>query len=372
MWEHFLTHYFGFRLPSDQDLEHLPAVTAKKISTLAEAFNVLGFTLRSEGPMATAEQEAARAATTLLERRAIINFVCESSRGPPLSLPTAALFSYHTQNWQNWRQRSTRRFSFTAQLVNNRRYYTLWPSGETDPPWIIAVDDPLILLHLDQLRSIATMEATVEFLVTHGVAFRTPSLLHSDGRNYSPLRVKHRHTVGRVFTVTDYNEYEERVREYLIQNRRVARAACLRGGILRRIVDQLCPFYRTEIIDGPTQVAHSRTGPRVVFRRGESQYVDDDLTQAEIAFITGDYDGSSWWPTDSDWCGRSFGYGFWAPRAESWFRTRRAGYMTDASQQPMPKEKWRSTLKEFDRRVDKFLSPLRTQAASMVDFLMRQ
>lgn len=173
--------------------------------------------------------------------------------------------------------------------------YMLHHLQDNDLEWTLAVTDPCTALMAVRLDPPSIAELAIE-LIHSRTPFLTLRRAGSDnvlGTSRPSSRHKQRRfglgerPPGHKLDKSDYIVYEaERMR--LLENRRIARAAVKRGGILSRLVSEL--IDDCEVLDGPSSSALELPFKITVEMNGEQiSYFDDSLSDEEISLLVGLY-----------------------------------------------------------------------------------
>lgn len=173
--------------------------------------------------------------------------------------------------------------------------YMLHHLQDNDLNWTLAVSDPctaLMAIRLD-LPSITEFAITLIHSRTPFLTLRKADTGNVLGTSMPSSRHKQRRfglgerPPGHKLDKSDYIVYEaERIR--LLENKRIARAAVKRGGILSRLVSE--SVDDCEILDGPSSSALELPFKITIGTNGEQvSYFDDSLSDEEISLLVGLY-----------------------------------------------------------------------------------
>lgn len=187
--------------------------------------------------------------------------------------------------------------------------------------WTLAVHTPSDVLFLVRLCEEQDEYGLARRLLLCGIRFLTlvplPAGIPRLPSPLVPMRVDHE------FTKDDFNAYERR-RAHMLEDRRIARACLMAGGILWRLAMQTLGF--DVVLEGPTTAAtlHQQG---VMLSVGDGAMWDDGLSETEANLICGLFrfksgdiiDGHiSYWPQHALWVQHS-PYGRWCDELEAWF-----------------------------------------------------
>ena len=184
-------------------------------------------------------------------------------------------------------------------FTSERPLFFIHHKSEKPTGWQLAVVDPCTALQAVRLNPSSISELTREF-----VHSRTPFLTlkydssspHSDSDSHAPLKptthVPMRFGLGErppghKLDKEDFVAYEG-VRDRLLGNERIARAAIKRGGLLSRLASTVVDEY--DVLDGPSLLALENPLRYTIEVEGEKRHmIDDGLTVEEIAILVGLY-----------------------------------------------------------------------------------
>ncbi|KDR79919.1 hypothetical protein GALMADRAFT_136496 [Galerina marginata CBS 339.88] len=202
-------------------------------------------------------------------------------------------------------------------------------------PWMFTVttaSHALMICRLDKSYNDVDLAC---FCLSNGTPFKTMQL--STTLTRAPYSTDSTSTIisrghGYSFIIDDFVTYEKRCTEFLTTNRR-SRAACMMGGIPWRVAGDGDVHVKWSIVlNGPCGWSPN---PQEFILAIEDvtnlEYMDDALTEAEIAKICGRYDcftgngmqiaKPSWYPHPDAFNGSGFDYGYWTELCEVHIRS---------------------------------------------------
>ena len=173
--------------------------------------------------------------------------------------------------------------------------YIIQDALNNESNWLLAVVDPCTAL-----QAIRSEVSTITEFALSLIRERTPffTLMRNEpgpalGTTPKPVNYKKRRIglgerpIGHKLDKHDYSVYEAELRS-LLDNRRVARAAVKRGGLLSKLA--LDYVDECEILRGPTFSEHDKSFRLTVNSGGKSvSFYDDDLSDEEISVLVGLY-----------------------------------------------------------------------------------
>ncbi|KDR73904.1 hypothetical protein GALMADRAFT_141674 [Galerina marginata CBS 339.88] len=201
-------------------------------------------------------------------------------------------------------------------------------------PWlftVMAASHALMICRLDAAYNDVDLAC---FCLSNGTPFKTMQLSSTLTRapySSSSLSVIVSRSHKYEFILDDYATYQRRCVEFLTTNRR-GRVACMMGGITWRVAgDNDVQVKWSIVLNGPC--GWSPNSQEFVLgreRRTNLEYMDDALTEAEVADICGQYEcltgngmqirKPSWYPMLDTFNGSGFDYGYWTEICEIQFK----------------------------------------------------
>lgn len=176
--------------------------------------------------------------------------------------------------------------------------YIIRHRNANDSDWLLAVKDPCTALQC--MRSCPnSLTELVRELMNSKTAFYTLKPMdgtkpYTRGRAFGESMDFRGNRTGlgtrppeHILDLTDYIAYEA-VKAKLVQDKRIARAAIKRGGIIARLASGLVDEY--DVLDGPTWDTDGRYLHITLTSNGEMrEYFDDDMSLEELATFVGLY-----------------------------------------------------------------------------------
>lgn len=317
------------------------------------------------------------------------DFICKLSSGHGLS----------PQDLENWdiseiHRESislSKRFKCIHRLVlSKEKTLFLFDFGQVATvPWKLAVKNASTALLICRLEDKMDELEILRLLLQNGIPFHTfaPTKSLSRTRKVTPTVLPLRRE-DHIFTVADYDAFQTRLSDFLMNSRR-ARAALMRGGHSWRVSVRFVDFGEVE--SGPTGWCSDRSEMLIVNDpvTGE-ELMDDVLTPPEEELVSGSYrclmgasghrfkcsyqllkiycthlgQGEqvafkSWFPDPGVFARSGLDYGRWTELSERLYRqiVEKTGNNTDRSDMPIEQPKssrtWRKALhgKGFMRRA---------------------
>ena len=179
------------------------------------------------------------------------------------------------------------------ESLDQNSFYFIYHKIDERRDWTLAVTDPCTVVHAMRLQPSSLTELVQHLLHSRTPFFTFKDMPIDDEEGYTNTKSEHhvgsrlglgKRPPGHVFDVSDYVGYET-MRDRLLADQRVARAAVKRGGILSRLVSSVVDEYA--VFDGPS--AFSAKHSTCIIVGGNRRMYDDGITEEEIATLVGLY-----------------------------------------------------------------------------------
>jgi hypothetical protein len=180
---------------------------------------------------------------------------------------------------------SIEEWQFTDGKHHIIRSRLLHPSRDTS--WLLSVDPMTALECVRRSLGPHTLDIA-DFLISHGVRFRTLQRIPNSLNSEQPPRRRCRYLGNRPanysFDLADFAGYEA-LRDSFLRSQSHGPLALREGGIIARLAREVLP--NSNALSGPSSEALS--GHRARFTYGDEIYVDDNFLKAELELICGTY-----------------------------------------------------------------------------------